>query len=300
MSRPTFICVNFGRCQAADNPREFTIAAPVACTFCGEPTVKAMSSGIVAKTWVAISALMLISIGIITSAIVWRRDLPSRNVSVVAPGGGSGQIVNSSTPTRGAALTARYFSASFDELMQAAAKGDKAAVNRLLRTKPDLILVKGRGGINLAHLALLQNDLPAFATLLSAGVDPHAAAENGISPFMAAAMLPDARFLRAALTGVAPLNQQDRFGRTALHLAVLHRQMENVRLLLEAGSDPNVADSRGGTPWLAAFQGRRPMPEIVSLLRQHGADSSRADQSGLNAQDYAQAFGDPRIMSLIR
>jgi ankyrin repeat protein len=76
--------------------------------------------------------------------------------------------------------------------------------------------------------------------------------------------------------------------------------VENVRLLLETGSNPNFADSRGGTPWLAAFQGRRPMPEIVSLLRQHGADNSRADQSGLSAEDYAQAFGDPRIMSLIR
>jgi hypothetical protein len=105
MSRTTFICVNFGRCQAADNPREFTIAAPGACSVCGEPTVKAMSSGIGAKNWVATSALMLISIGIITSAIVWRRDLPSRNVSFVAGEGGSGQIGNPSTPPLGAALT---------------------------------------------------------------------------------------------------------------------------------------------------------------------------------------------------
>lgn len=300
MPRPSFICVNFGQCQAAENPREFTAAVPGACPVCGQPLVKTASSGLGVQVWLVIGAMFLISAGIITFAMIWRHQLPSSRASAAPGGRGSGQLVNPSAASRGPALTARYFTIPVNELMQAATKGDKTAVNRMLRARPDLIRARGRGGINLAHLALLQNDLPAFATLLSAGVDPNAPADNGISPFMAAAMLPDGRFLRAALNGKTTLSQKDLRGRTALHLAVLHRQKENVRLLLEAGSDPNLADSRGATPWLAAFQGRRPLPEIVSLLRQHGADNSRADQSGLKAQDYALAFGDPLVMSLIR
>lgn len=300
MPRPSFICVNFGRCHAAENPREFAAPAPGSCQVCGQPLVKMASSGLGIQVWLAIIAMFLISAGIITYALILRHELPANRASAAPGGGSSGQLVNASAASRGPALTARYFTTPVDELMQAAAKGDKTAVNRMFRTRPELIRARGRGGINLAHLALLQNDLPAFATLLSAGVDANAPAQNGISAFMAAAMVPDARFLRAALNGKTTLAQKDVHGRTALHLAVLHRQKENVRLLLEAGSDPNLPDTRGGTAWLAAFQGRRPMPEIVSLLRQHGADESRADQSGLKAQDYAQAFGDSLIMSLIR
>ncbi len=300
MSRLVFICVNFGRCPAADNPREHAMPSAAACPLCGEPMVRAAGPGLGIKTWLAIGALVLTSASIITVAMASRRDLSARQAGAAAEGFSAGQIVNGSASSRGAALTTRYFTTPLSDLMQAASKGDTAAVRQMLRAMPDLIRVKGRGGINLAHLALLQNDLTAFATLLAAGVDAHAPAENGISPLMAAAMLPDARFLRVALKGRAPLAQKDLFGRTALHLAVQQRQVENVRLLLEAGSDPNGADSRGGTPWLAAFQGRRPMPEIVLLLRQHGADNNRADQSGLKAQDYAMAFGEARIMSLIR
>ncbi len=299
MPHQSFICVNFGRCHAAESPREFASATPGTCPVCGQPLVNTTFSGLGVQVWLAIGAMILISISIITFAMIWRHEHSPSPASARPGGFTSGQIVNQSASSRGPALTARYFTAPVNELMQAAAKGDKAAINRLLSAQPDLIRARGRGGINLAHLALLQNDLPAFAALVSVGVDPNAPAANGISPFMAAAMLPDDRFLRAALNG-ALLAQKDVHGRTALHLAVMNRQKENVRLLLEAGSDPNLADSRGGTPWLAAFQGRRPMPEIVSLLRQHGADNSRADQSGLKAQDYAQAFGDPLIMSLIR
>ncbi len=302
MSRPSFLCVNFGRCPRADNPRELRVAAPGACPVCGQPLVKIATLALGVHAWLAIGVMTLASIGIITFAMAWRHKLPPNFTSAASQGLSGGPIVNQSTSSRGSALTTRYFTdPAVNELMQAAARGDNAAVKRLLQSQPDLIRVKGRGGINLAHLAVLQNDLTAFATLVAAGVDAHAPAENGISPLMAAAMLPDAGFLRAALKGgAAGLAQKDLFGRTALHLAVQQRQVENVRLLLEAGSDPNGADSRGGTPWMAAFQGRRPMPEIVLLLRQHGADNNRADQSGLKAQDYAMAFGDARIMSLIR
>jgi len=255
------------------------------------------SGGIDAKVMAVISLMVCVSTGILFFGLRWRFGTRPAEIRGMSLAVGRGAFFDLSAR----ALSERYFTdARVDELMRLAAQKNVSALLHFSQSHPGLLAIRGRGGITLAHLALMQKDAAAFATLLAAGVDKQAAADNGLSALMAAAMLPDAHFLQAALIGGARLEQQDRLGRTALHLAVLQRQAANVRLLLEAGANPNQPDARGCTPWLVAFQGRRPDREITVLLRKHGASNENKDQSGLTAKDYAAAFDDPALLSWLQ
>lgn len=60
---------------------------------------------------------------------------------------------------------------------------------------------------------------------------------------------------RDGLTSVLPMvftneivNAQDRFGQTALHLAVSNNRDECVQFLLENGADTSLTDRKGRTP----------------------------------------------------
>ena len=252
--------------------------------------MSAASGSLNAKVLLGIALMTCLSAGIIFLGLRWRFGSAPSGTSPTRP------ATSFENNTRTAAD--HYFTDPLAaEIMRLAAQKDQAALGRFNQAHPGLLMSRGRGGITLAHLALMQKDAAAFAALLAAGLDKHAAADNGISPLMAAAMLPDVRFLQVAMAGGARLEQQDVLGRTALHLAVLQRQVANVRLLLSAGANPNQPDARGCTPWLGAFQGRRPNGEIAALLRDHGASNENKDQSGLTAKDYALAFDDPGLLS---
>jgi cytohesin len=83
--------------------------------------------------------------------------------------------------------------------------------------------------------------------------------------------------------GVDP-NEADEEGFTALHQAIQNGTSEVVRVLLDAGADPNGEDARGWTPLYRAVeaendarsQGYRADTSVVELLLSHGADPNRA------------------------
>ncbi|MFN0279662.1 MAG: TonB family protein [Pyrinomonadaceae bacterium] len=73
--------------------------------------------------------------------------------------------------------------------------------------------------------------------------------------------------------------------------------LESLKLLLEAGADPNVNDRRGITPlMIAAFRGR---VAFVGLLLKKGAKVDAMDQKGYSAFSYAKANGDKETIKLL-
>lgn len=76
-----------------------------------------------------------------------------------------------------------------------------------------------------------------------------------------------------------------------LRLAVRRGEVDRVRVLLEAGVDPNVAPAGTSPLVLAAVEGSN---EIVELLLTHGADPAWVSRSGWTAATFADAneFGD--------
>jgi len=294
MCERPYICVNFGGCHRAGE-RTFLADVPSpTCPECGKAMVDDAQSRV---RWrlIALVAVIVVA-GAVTStlAVRWRLGRTRQTASLPAA---STVIATGAAP----APISRFFSKpDVQDFLAKASNGDLVEVRAILARRPQIACEKGTGGIVPLHAALFAHDATAFETLLAAGLDRHVPADNGISPLMASAMLPNPRFLAAALAGVtAAPKQSDVKGRNALHLAVINRQAANVRLLLGKGADPNCKDMRGSTPLMAAFQGRQPLAEIVRLLLEAGADPAMVDRAGLKARDFAASFNDPAILAMM-
>lgn len=93
----------------------------------------------------------------------------------------------------------------------------------------------------------------------------------------------DPEYVRAILAQGADPNALGGWGRAALHLAAKAGFVETVRVLLEAGADPNLPDLLNGeTPLFHAFKaGKSVDPAAVAhALLDAGADPEIADQQG--------------------
>lgn len=94
--------------------------------------------------------------------------------------------------------------------------------------------------------------------------------------------------------GVDP-NVKDRWGRTALHVAIAGGHEEAAFLLLEAGADPRARDEKGNTPLhLAAYRG---FPRLVEALLKRGADPNAGD--GWDETPVHYAVGKPEVLKLL-
>jgi len=120
--------------------------------------------------------------------------------------------------------------------------------------------------------ALRAGDGPALRKLLRD--DPTAVnlkGAGGATPLMYAAVYGDADSVRLLLEAGAEPNLRNDAGATALLWAV--DDLDKTRLLLKAGADANARSDDGRTPLLSAT-GRVGCAEVVKLLLDHGANPS--------------------------
>jgi len=102
-----------------------------------------------------------------------------------------------------------------------------------------------------------------------AAVTPTDAPVDRAAAFRRAAEIGDLSGLKALLEKQVDIDSRDAMGRTALMLATLHGQTNEVAVLLAHGADPNAADADGTTPLQAAKAGDHPV--IVTALQRYGA-----------------------------
>src|SRR4029453_14572464 len=134
-----------------------------------------------------------------------------------------------------------------------------ADVNRKDPTQQSAYLISTSEG----HLELLQ-------LTLANGADVHSTDSYNGTGLIRAADRGHVEIVRELLKTPIRIDHVNRLGWTALLEAVIlgnggPRHTETVRLLLAAGADPNLADSRGVTP-LSHAQNRR-FNAITTLLR---------------------------------
>ena len=191
-------------------------------------------------------------------------------------------------------------------LREAARLGDADAVRQALDAGADLEARDGQGRSALL-LATHGNQVEAARELIEAGADVNAKDALQDSAYLYAGARGLDEILAMTLAHGADLRSTNRYGGTALipaaerghvatvrtllragvavdHVNRLHwtalleaillgdggaRHVQIVRLLLEAGADPELADGDGVTPLVHARQ--RGYTEIETLLRQHGA-----------------------------
>jgi uncharacterized protein len=213
------------------------------------------------------------------------------------------------------------------QFLEAVKKGDRATVDRMLDADPSLASAKDESGTSAVLLAHYYGKADVAAALLSrtpeldvfeaatAGdakrvaalvdADPalaNAVARDGYSPLGLASFFKRRDVVKVLLErGAKPSVPSRDQGFTPLHSAVatdagdaIH---EIVRLLLDAGADPNAKSHEGGTPLHSvAFTGDL---AIAKLLLASGADLEATDGKGRTALDLARDQRNAEVAALL-
>jgi ankyrin repeat protein len=185
------------------------------------------------------------------------------------------------------------FAAVKSDVADAAGRGDKAAVRKLVDQHADVNAPQADGATAL-HWAVFRSDKEMVDLLLHAGANPKAVSREGATPLWLASVNGDAPILAALLTAGADANEKLPLGRSPLMAASRTGNVEAIKVLLDHGANVNAKETlRGTTPLMwAADEGHAP---AIQLLIQHGADIKA--QSSLVERGRGPALGkanDPR------
>ena len=153
------------------------------------------------------------------------------------------------------------------DVFEAAAFGDVDRLTELLSDEPSLVTSYSGDGFTALHFAAFFGRFEAAALLIERGAEVDA-------------------FGRGWMTG------------TAMHSAVSRLQSDVVRILLEAGANPNVRQSAGWTPLHAAAMNGDLIG--VELLLASGADPTATNDEGRSVIDLATESGDEATVDRIR
>lgn len=86
------------------------------------------------------------------------------------------------------------------------------------------------------------------------------------------------------------INLADRNGWTPLHFAAQNHDAETARFLLDSGAAVDPRDRYGNTPLFTAVFNSRGRGELIELLRQRGADVGSENTSGVSPVSLARSI----------
>jgi ankyrin repeat protein len=157
------------------------------------------------------------------------------------------------------------------DVADAAMRGDKTAVQTLLRQKAD-VNAQQIDGTSALHWAVQSNDLQLTDLLLNAGAKPGAANHTGATPLFLAAQNGNAEMIERLLTaGVDPNAPLTPTRDTALMMSARTGKADAVKVLLDHRAQANAKETWGGTTALMWAVSER-HPDVAKMLVEHGAD----------------------------
>ncbi|XP_014677172.1 PREDICTED: putative ankyrin repeat protein RF_0381 [Priapulus caudatus] len=135
--------------------------------------------------------------------------------------------------------------------------------------------------------------------LLEAGANPNVTdTKSGATPLMMAVSKGEEAMVQMLLSHGTDANAADWQAHTSLHHAACVGRLDIVRLLLEAGADPNVDDAESGvTPLMWAVS--KGEETVVQMLLSHGADANAADWQAHTSLHHAACFDRLDIVRLL-
>lgn len=188
-------------------------------------------------------------------------------------------------------------------LVGAAERGDITVMNRLLAAGEPVDGRDGRG--RTALLAAVHADqVEAARLLITAGADLEIADDLQDTPFLYAGAEGRLEILRLLLAAGASTRATNRYGGTALIPAAHHGHVEVVRELVSTSDvDVNHVNKPGWTALLEAVilgDGGERYQRIVRILLDHGADPRIADRDGVDPLAHAERRRYREIAAIIR
>ncbi len=107
--------------------------------------------------------------------------------------------------------------------------------------------------------------------------------------------------IKGIIENIPDINISDPQGYTYLMIAVMQYKADIVKVLLEAGADPNRGRKDGVRPLAVVFLKKMDnREEIIRLLIEHGADPSLADKPGQTAFDFAEMTNaEPHLIKML-
>ena len=139
-------------------------------------------------------------------------------------------------------------------VFEAATFGDLDRLTELLAEDPELVDAMSGDGFTTLHLAAFFGQADAVRLLLARGasVDRNGTGWMTGTPLHAAASGSHATVVRMLLDAGADPNNRQRHGYTPLHSAAANGDLESVELLLDAGADPAATNDDGDTALILA------------------------------------------------
>lgn len=104
--------------------------------------------------------------------------------------------------------------------------------------------------------------------------------QMGRVPLHYAAADDNIKTARDLLDGGADANARDSAGFTPLHFAAQQQSIRVAALLLQRGATVDLQDAYGNTPLGRAVFNSRGEGAMIQLLREHGADPTKPNNSG--------------------
>ncbi len=159
-------------------------------------------------------------------------------------------------------------------LFDAIEQGDLRQVRSELGAGAAIDQIDESTGMAPLALAASLGQLEIVRLLLRCGADPDWGGTT--TPLEAAALEGQLKVVEALLAAGADLNRSVADGFTPLMTAICARQVQVVRLLVEAGANPAAVNHEGQTAWVLAEQQENPHSVILANLRRALAGSSEA------------------------
>ena len=168
------------------------------------------------------------------------------------------------------------------QFLAAVREGDGTKVTDLLGQTNAIINTRdSTNGDTALHICVEQRDATWIRFLLGRGAGANLVNRADVTPLLAAARIGFVEGAQALVVGGARVNQSNRRGETALHLAVQRRDIAMVRALIAAGANADLADSVTGN---SARDYARADPRATAILAALDLRATATATTGINLQ----------------
>jgi uncharacterized protein len=186
-------------------------------------------------------------------------------------------------------------------LLAAAASGNPDRAALAIRAGADLETRDAHGRTPLL-LAAAEDEVAVARLLVDLGADPDAIDDRHDTPWLVTGVTGSVAMLETLLPADPDLTIRNRYGGISVIPASERGHVDYVRRVVRTDIDVNHINDLGWTALLEAVilgDGSAPYQRIVRILLDAGADPSIADRDGATALDHARAAGQDAIAQIL-